>query len=112
MYNYRLVETNGSIILDMNTTQLSIQRSVTVAPFTNYTVTVVAFTSAGSGDSVMDVALSPEAGNVEQDSRFCMFVSGRIALFFMSCVVKEIGQFECVQCLQTAIVACIELFIT
>ena len=58
----------------------------------------------------MDVALSPEAGNVEQDSRFCMFVSGRIALFFMFCVVKEIGQFECVKCLQTAIVACIESF--
>ena len=93
MYNYRLVETNGSIILDMNTTQLSIQRSVTVAPFTNYTATVVAFTGAGNGGSVMDVALSPEAGNVEQDSRFCTFVSGRTALFFMFCVVKEIGQF-------------------
>ena len=75
MYNYRLVETNGPIILDMNTTQLFIQRSVMVAPFTNYTVTVVAYTSAGSGDSVMEVALSPEAGNVEQDSsRFCIFV--------------------------------------
>ena len=113
-YSYCLVETNApntNIILDINTTQLSIQRSVTVAPFTNYTVTVVAFTSAGSGDSVMDVALSPEAGNVEQDSRFSTFVSGRTALFFTFCVVKEIGQFECVKCLQTAIVACIELFI-
>ena len=97
MYNYRLVETNGPVILDMNTTQLSVQQSVMVAPFTNYTATVVAFTGAGSGDSVMDVTLSPEAGNVEQDSRFCMFVSGRIALFFTFCVVKEIGQFECVQ---------------
>ena len=83
MYNYRLVETNGPIILDMNTTQLSVQQSVMVSPFTNYTATVVAFTSAGSGEPVMEVALSPEAGNVEQDSRFCTFVSGRIALFFM-----------------------------
>ena len=114
-YSYRLVETNApntNIILDMNTTQLSIQRSVTVAPFTNYTATVVAFTSAGSGESVMNVALSPEAGNVEQDSRFSTFVSGRTVLFFTFCVVKEIGQFECVKWVQTAIVACIELFIT
>ena len=61
-YNYRLVETNGSVILDMNTTQLSVQQSVMVSPFTNYTATVVAFTSAGSGEPVMEVALSPEAG--------------------------------------------------
>ena len=73
MYNYRLVETNGPIILDMNTMQLSIQQSVMVAPYTNYTATVVAFTSAGHGEPVMEVALSPEAGNVEHDSRFCVF---------------------------------------
>ena len=63
-YRYRLVETNENetIVIDANTTDTSVQQSVTVFPFTNYTATVVAFTSAGSGESVMEVALSPEAG--------------------------------------------------
>ena len=85
-YSYRLVETNppnNVIIENTNTSLLSAELIVMVSPFTNYTATVVAFTSAGSGEPVMEVALSPEAGNVEQDSRFCTFVSGRIALFFM-----------------------------
>ena len=63
-YNYRLVETDNAmnIVIDDNTADLSVECSVTVFPYTNYTVTVVAFTSAGMGDSVMEVALSPEAG--------------------------------------------------
>ena len=63
-YNYRLVETDNAmnIVIDnTNTTDLSVEHNVTVFPYTNYTVTVVAFTSAGMGDSVMEVALSPEA---------------------------------------------------
>ena len=57
------METNEdeTIVIDANTTDTSVQQSVTVSPFTNYTATVVAFTSAGSGDSVMEIALSPEA---------------------------------------------------
>ena len=50
------------IIEYTNTTMLSVEQSVMVAPFTNYTVTIVAFTSAGSGELVVQVALSPEAG--------------------------------------------------
>ena len=64
-YSYRLVATSDSgdvIIDDTNTTMLSAERSVMVSPFTSYTATVVAFTSAGGGESVMEVALSPEAG--------------------------------------------------
>ena len=64
-YNYSLMETsniNTVIIEYTNTTLLSVEESVTVTPFTNYTATVVAFTSAGMGDLVMQVALSPEAG--------------------------------------------------
>ena len=64
-YSYRLVATSDSgivIIDDTNTTMLSAEHSVMVSPFTNYTATVVAFTRAGGGDSVMEVALSPEAG--------------------------------------------------
>ena len=65
-YRYSLVETNAPstvIISDTNTsgTVLSIEPNVTVSPFTNYTATVVAFTSAGSGEPVTQVALSPEA---------------------------------------------------
>ena len=63
-YNYRLVETDNAmnIVIDDNTTDLSVEHNVTVFPYTNYTVTVVAFTSAGMGGSVIQVALSPEAG--------------------------------------------------
>ena len=64
-YNYTLMETsnpNNMVVEYTNTTLLSVEHSVMVSPFTNYTATVVAFTSAGSGESVMDVATSPEAG--------------------------------------------------
>ena len=64
-YNYSLLQTSNSnnvIIEYTNTTMLSAEQSVMVAPFTSYTATVVAFTSAGGGEPVMDVALSPEAG--------------------------------------------------
>ena len=63
-YNYSLMETSNSsnvIIEYTNTALLSVQQSVMVAPFTNYTATVVALTNAGSGEPVMNVALSPEA---------------------------------------------------
>ena len=69
-YRYSLVETNAPntvIISDTNTsgTVLSIEHNVTVSPFTNYTATVVAFTSAGGGDPVIQIALSPEAGKFD-----------------------------------------------
>ena len=66
-YSYRLVETdntNNVIIEDTNTTDpsvLLVLDSITVSPFTNYTATVVAYTSAGGGNSVIEVAISPEA---------------------------------------------------
>ena len=65
-YSYRLVETdspNNRIIEDTNTSLLSVERNVMVSPFTNYTATVVAFTSAGMGELAVVVSLSPEAGN-------------------------------------------------
>ena len=70
-YRYSLVETNAPstvIISDTNTsdeTVLSVERNVTVSPFTSYTATVVAFTSAGRGDPVIQVALSPEASKFD-----------------------------------------------
>ena len=66
MYNYSLVETNGAgrVVIAGNTidTELSVEQYLTVTSFTSYTATVVAFTRAGMGDSVMEVVLSPEAG--------------------------------------------------
>ena len=66
MYNYSLVETNGAgrVVIDGNTTdtELSVERNVIVTPFKSYTATIVAFTNVGSGDSMMEVVLSPEAG--------------------------------------------------
>ena len=66
MYDYSLVETNGAgrVVIAGNTTdtELFVEQNITVSPFTNYTATVVAFTNVGNGDSVMEIALSPEAG--------------------------------------------------
>ena len=69
-YSYRLVETSNpsnEIITDTNTTDLglSVVQNVTVSPFTNYTATVVAYTSAGSGETSTVVTTSPEAGNLK-----------------------------------------------
>jgi len=66
-YSYRLVETSNPsivIITDTNTTDvgLSVVRNVTVSPFTNYTATVVAYTSAGRGETSTVVTISREAG--------------------------------------------------
>ena len=82
-YSYRLVATtapNITIIPEMNTTRLCVQQCVMVSPFTNYTATVVAFTRAGGGEPVMEIALSPEAGNVAYQEQEVDFIPGRIAL--------------------------------
>ena len=51
----RFVFTNESLVRNVT-------ESVMVLPYTNYTVTVAASTSAGQGDSNTAVILSPEAG--------------------------------------------------
>ena len=51
-----VVYTNDSL------TVTNVTQSVMVLPFTNYTVTVTASTSAGQGDPESVVELSPEAG--------------------------------------------------
>ena len=71
-YSYRLVESSNSsneIITDTNTTDLgfSVVWNVTVSPFTSYIATVVAYTSAGRGETSTVVATSPEAGNRTDD---------------------------------------------
>ena len=77
MYNYSLVETNGDrrvlIAGNATNTELSVERNITVSPFTNYTATVVAFTSAGGGESVMEIVLSPEAGKLILCVCVCMY---------------------------------------
>ena len=67
MYSYRLVETNSPTnvtIMETNTTMTSTTRSVSVSPFTNYTATVVAYTSAGRGMEEIITTSSPEAGEM------------------------------------------------
>ena len=56
--------TGRALIEYTDTTNLSVEHNVTVSPFTSYTATVVAFTRAGRGESVIEVALSPEAGTL------------------------------------------------
>ena len=59
------METAGSVVIeDTNTTSLTVEERVSVSPFTNYTATVVAYTSAGSGETSIEVTISPEAGNM------------------------------------------------
>ena len=67
-YSYQLEDptANERVLIGSTTaTNLSVQESVTVSPFTNYTATVVAFTSEGSGDAAIEVVTSPEAGKLE-----------------------------------------------
>ena len=64
-YSYSVEETGspGSVIInESNTTMLSVERNVQVAPFTSYTVTVVVYTRVGRGVETMQAAESPEAG--------------------------------------------------
>ena len=76
MYNFTLVETNtdGRVVIDGNTTntELSVEQNITVSPFTTYTATVVAFTSAGGGEPVMEVVLSPEASKFDCTCILCL----------------------------------------
>ena len=88
MYNFTLVETNadGRVVIDGNATntKLSVEQNITVSPFTNYTATVVAFTSAGGGESAVQVALSPEAG------KFILCVCMCICVYIHSTCTCEI----------------------
>ena len=66
-YSYQLEDPNANervLIGNTTATNLSVE-SVTVSPFTNYTATVVAFTSEGRGDAAIEVVTSPEAGKLE-----------------------------------------------
>ena len=55
---------NSSNVLYSNDSLLvlNVTESVMVLPFTNYTVSVAASTSAGQGDNATVIILSPEAG--------------------------------------------------
>ena len=61
-----VAETDSSDVVYSNdaVTDLAVTESVMVLPYTNYTVTVAASTSAGQGDNATVIILSPEAGNL------------------------------------------------
>ena len=63
-YYYSLQESDGTdfAISRTNTSLTSVEQNVTVAPYTNYTVEVAAFTVGGDGLAQTTVVLSPEAG--------------------------------------------------
>ena len=64
-------------------TATSVTPSVMVLPFTNYTVTVAANTSAGQGERVTTIIESPEAGNdiYWVPNQFC------IIMFIIHCII-------------------------
>ena len=65
-YEVTVAQTDNSSVIvytDDSLTVTSVTQSVMVLPFTSYTVTVTASTSAGQGDPESVVALSPEAGS-------------------------------------------------
>ena len=66
-YNVTVYQTDDSsdvVYSNDAVTDLAVTESVMVLPFTNYTVTVAASTSAGQGDETTIIILSPEAGIV------------------------------------------------
>ena len=72
-YEVNVTQTDDSSILvysDDSITVLAVTESVIVLPFTDYTVTVAASTSAGQGDEVAIIIKSPEAGKTYTCIRF------------------------------------------
>lgn len=85
-YNFNLSDSSDEV-LRANTSQTSVEQNVTVAPFTNYTVAVEAFTGAGSGPQESLVILSPEAGMQFINSRaVCIFVDCFPFLHLLGCL--------------------------
>ena len=74
-YEVTVAQTDNSSVIvytDDSLTVTSVTQSVMVLPFTNYTVTVTASTSAGQGDPESVVALSPEAGKLTENVSPCV----------------------------------------
>ena len=60
------------VYTDDSLTVPSVTQSVMVLPFTNYTVTVTASTSAGQGDPESVIEVSPEAGKQTENRSPCV----------------------------------------
>ena len=60
--NVTNTEFDTEIYSDINVADLNVTESVMVLPFTDYTVSVTASTSAGQGEEVFVVIVSPQAG--------------------------------------------------
>ena len=63
-YEVVLTQTANSsnVVYSMNVTETTVMQTVTVLPYTDYTVSVAASTSAGQGEKNTDIILSPQAG--------------------------------------------------
>ena len=53
---------SSNVVYSMNVTELEVMQAVSVLPYTDYTVSVAASTSAGQGEKNTDIILSPQAG--------------------------------------------------
>ena len=76
-YNVTVYQTdNSSDLVSSNeaVTDLALTESVMVLPYTNYTVTVAASTSAGQGDSFSIIILSPEASKALNAHCICSYI--------------------------------------
>ena len=64
VYEFRLIQTKtgGEVFSDDSLVVPNVTESVMVLPFTNYTVSVSASTSAGQGDETTFTVESPQAG--------------------------------------------------
>jgi hypothetical protein len=77
-YEVTVTQTDNSSVIvytDDSLTVTSVTQSVMVLPFTNYTVTVTASTSAGQGDNVTDTVTAPEAAPEMVENLDAAFVS-------------------------------------
>ena len=80
-YEVNVTQTDDSGIVVYSNSSLPVPNvieSVMVLPFTNYTVTVAASTSAGQGDEVAISIESPEAGKYAVSSMVAMWHDSKI----------------------------------
>ncbi len=72
-YQYTLTSTDEGGATG-NTADTSVTVNVTVSPYTNYTLTVRASTSAGVGCEAVETALSPEACKYHTSEHQCVMM--------------------------------------
>ena len=73
------------VVYSGSVTDLNVTESVMVLPFTNYTVSVSASTSAGQGDETTTIILSPEAGKHAVTAQLLQMSILPTIIFMLTC---------------------------